>query len=81
MRQGRLEPARAARYAVVMRTEIEAPQQHRTPVVRKAAAGVILVIAAVLAVKLVIGIVTTIFFTIVALVVVVAVLWALKTLI
>ena len=63
-----------------MHTELEATRS-RTPVVRKAFAGVVLIIAAALAVKIVIGFVTAIFWTVVTVAVVVAILWALKTLI
>jgi hypothetical protein len=63
-----------------MRTELEG-RPHHVPVVRKALAGVVLVIAAVIAVKLVIGFVTAIFWTVVVVTIAVAVLWALKTLV
>ena len=46
---------------------------------RKAFAGLILIVAAALAIKIVIGVVTAIFWTVVGIAVVVAVLWALKT--
>jgi len=49
--------------------------------VRKAAAGLVLVVAAALAIWVVIGIVKTILFVAVGLAVVVAVLWALKTIV
>jgi hypothetical protein len=61
-----------------MRTDVEA-QPHHTPVLRRAVAGVVLVVVAALAIKLAIGFVTAIFWTIVAVAAVVAVLWALKT--
>lgn len=63
-----------------MRSELETPPA-RTPILRKAAAGVILVIAAALAIKLVIGLVTAVFWVAVVLAAVVGVLWALKTLV
>ena len=63
-----------------MRTEVEA-RPHHTPILRRAIAGVVLVVVAALAIKLVIGFVMAIFWTIVAVAAVVAVLWALKTLI
>lgn len=63
-----------------MRTEIEAQPSH-TPVLRKALAGVVVILVAALAVKIAIGFVMAIFWTIVAVAAVVAVLWALKTLI
>jgi hypothetical protein len=65
---------------VGMKTELEA-QPHHTPVIRKALAGVVLILVAALAVKLVVGFVMAIFWTIVVVAAVVAVLWALKTLI
>jgi hypothetical protein len=68
------------RYASGMRTEIEG-RPHHTPVLRKAAAGVVLILAVVIAIKLVVGLVTAVFWTVVAAAVVVAVLWALKTLV
>jgi hypothetical protein len=49
--------------------------------VRRAFAGLVLVLAAVIAVKLVIGFVAAIFWTIVTVAVVVAVLWAIKQLV
>ena len=63
-----------------MRTELEG-RPHHTPVLRRAAAGAVLVIAAVIAIKLVIGLVTAVLWTVVVAAVVIAVLWALKTLI
>ena len=61
-----------------MRTELEATHS-RPPVVRKAFAGLVLIVAAALAVKLVIGFVIWVFWTVVTVAVVVAILWALKT--
>lgn len=63
-----------------MRTEMEAQPSH-TPILRRALAGVVVIIVAALAVKIVVGFVMAIFWTIVAVAAVVAVLWALKTLI
>jgi hypothetical protein len=63
-----------------MNTNIEA-RQDRTPIVRKALAGVVLIAAAALAVKIVIGFVMAIFWTVVVVAVAIAVLWALKTLV
>ena len=61
-----------------MRNEVAArPARH--PVIRKAAAGVVLIIAAALVLKLVIGFVIAIFWTVVAVAAVVGVIWALKT--
>ena len=48
---------------------------------RKALAGVVLIVAVALALKLVIGFVVAIFWTIVAIALAVAVLWAIKTLV
>ncbi len=64
-----------------MDSQIE-PSRSRAPaVVRKAVAGLVLVVAAVLAIKLIIGFVTWLFGTIVLIAVVAAVLWAIKTLV
>jgi hypothetical protein len=63
-----------------MQTRLE-PRRSRPPVVRKAVAGVVLILVAALAVKLAIGFVMAIFWTIVTVVVVVAILWAIKTLV
>ena len=67
------------RYASAMRNEIEGRPAH-TPVLRKAAAGVVLIVAAVIAIKLVLGLVTAVLWTVVAAAVIVAILWAIKTL-
>jgi hypothetical protein len=63
-----------------MDTQLEASRS-RTPVVRKAAAGLVLIVAAALILKLAIGFVIWLFWTIVTVAVVVAVIWAIKTLI
>jgi hypothetical protein len=63
-----------------MQTELEA-HRSRPPVLKRAFAGVILIIAAALAVKIVIGLVMAVFWVVVAVAVVVAILWALKTLV
>ncbi len=63
-----------------MRTELE-QQPHHTPVLRKAAAGLVLIVAVALALKLAIGFVIAIFWTVVAVAVVVAILWAVKTIV
>jgi hypothetical protein len=63
-----------------MKTELEATHS-RPPVVRKAVAGLVLIVAAALVIKLAIGFVVWIFWTIVTVAVVAAVLWAVKTLI
>jgi UPF0716 family protein affecting phage T7 exclusion len=64
-----------------MQTQVETHRSRTPAVVRKAAAGLVLVVAAVLALKLIIGFVTWLFGTIVIVAVVAAVLWAIKTLI
>jgi hypothetical protein len=64
----------AARYAVGMDNELEV-QHSRTPIVRKAVAGLVLVVAVALAIKLLVGV----FAAIAGVVLVVAILWALKT--
>ncbi len=63
-----------------MDSQIEA-HRSRTPVVRKAAAGLVLIVVAALAVKIVIGFVMAIFWTVVVIAAVLAVLWAVKTLV
>ncbi len=67
-----------ARYAFSMRSELET-QPTRTPVVRKAFAGLVLIVVAALAVKVVIGLVMSVFWIVVGVAAVIAVLWALKT--
>jgi UPF0716 family protein affecting phage T7 exclusion len=64
-----------------MQTQVEAHRSRTPAVVRKAVAGLVLVVAAVLAIKLIIGFVTWLFGTIVIIAVVAAVLWAIKTLV
>jgi hypothetical protein len=61
-----------------MKTEVEPTTRH-TPVLRKAVAGVVLVVAAALAISLVITFVKAIFVTVLTVAVVIAILWALKT--
>jgi uncharacterized membrane protein YgaE (UPF0421/DUF939 family) len=63
-----------------MQNEVEA-RPHHTPIVRKAFAGVVLVVAVALALKLVIGFVVAIFWTVAIIAIVLAVLWAVKTLV
>jgi hypothetical protein len=63
-----------------MDSQIE-PTRSRTPVVRKAAAGLVLIVVAALAIKILIGFVTAIFWTVVVIAAVLAVLWAVKTLV
>jgi hypothetical protein len=66
------------RYAVLMSNEVEVQRTH-SPVVRKAVAGVVLVVAVALAIKLVVGFLAAIFWAVVGVSLVVAILWALKT--
>lgn len=63
-----------------MRSDMEPTRSH-TPIVRKAAAGLVLVVAAAIAIKIIIGIATALFGTIVLVAAVLAVLWALKTIV
>jgi UPF0716 family protein affecting phage T7 exclusion len=64
-----------------MQSQVEAHRSRTPAVVRKAAAGLVLVVAAVLALKLIIGFVTWLLGTIVIIAVIAAVLWAVKTLV
>lgn len=70
----------AARYAVRMGTDLQ-EQKHHTPIVRKAAAGLVLVVAALIAVKLAVGLITAVFTVLLVVAVIVAIAWALKTII
>jgi hypothetical protein len=63
-----------------METQVEHHRSH-TPIVRKAFAGLVLIVAAALAIKIVIGFVMAIFWTIIAVAAVLAVIWALKTIV
>ncbi len=63
-----------------MDSQIEA-HRSRTPVVRKAAAGLVLIVIAALAIKFVIGFVMAIFWTVVVIAAVLAVVWAVKTIV
>ena len=67
-----------ARYAVNMDSQIEASRS-KPPVLRRAVAGLVLVVAAALIIKLAIGFVMAIFWTVVVIAAIIAVLWALKT--
>jgi hypothetical protein len=64
-----------------MRTQELEARPHHTPVLRKAFAGLVLVVVAALAFKVVVGFVIAIFWGIVAVAAVLAVLWAIKTLV
>lgn len=63
-----------------MNTQELEPQPHHTPVLRKAIAGVVLIVAVALALKLAIGFVVWLFGVVVIVAIVGAILWALKTL-
>ena len=67
-----------ARYALSMDSQIEASRS-KPPVLRRAVAGVVLVVAAALIIKFAIGFVMAIFWTVVVIAAIIAVLWALKT--
>ncbi|MGA2011227.1 MAG: hypothetical protein ABSH51_11980 [Solirubrobacteraceae bacterium] len=60
-----------------MSRELEAPRT-RTPIVRRAAAGLVLVVAAALAIHLVIGLIMTVFWVVVVVAAVGAVVWAMR---
>jgi hypothetical protein len=64
----------------VMSSDLEPTRSH-TPVLKKAAAGIVLVVIAALVLKALIGFVIAIFWVAVVVAVIGAVLWALKTLI
>jgi len=61
-----------------MRTDLEV-KPARTPIVKRAAAGLVLVAVAALAIHFVIGLIMTVFWLVVAVAAVIAVIWALKT--
>jgi hypothetical protein len=63
---------------VLMQTEIEG-HRARPPILKRALAGLVLIVAAALAVKLVLGLIMAVFWVIVAVAVIVGVLWAIKT--
>jgi hypothetical protein len=67
-----------ARYALTMDSQIEASRS-KPPVLKRAVAGLVLVVAAALIIKLAIGFVMAIFWTVVVIAAIIAVLWALKT--
>jgi hypothetical protein len=68
------------RYALSMQTDLEASRS-RPPILKKAAAGLVLIAVSALAIWVVIGVIKTIFFIVVGVAVVAAVLWALKTIV
>jgi hypothetical protein len=61
-----------------MRTELEA-QPNRTPILKRAAAGLILIAVAALAIHFVVGLIMAVFWVLVAVAAVAAVIWALRT--
>jgi hypothetical protein len=61
-----------------MQSQVERTRA-RPPVVKKAVAGVVLIVAAALVIKIAIGFVMAIFWTVVVIAAIIAVLWALKT--
>jgi hypothetical protein len=63
-----------------MGTDIEGSKA-RPPMLKRAAAGMVLIAVAALAVWVVIGVIKTIFFITAGIAVVIAVLWALKTIV
>ncbi|MGN6870670.1 MAG: hypothetical protein ACTHMY_19940 [Solirubrobacteraceae bacterium] len=63
-----------------MQSQVEA-HRGRPPVVRKAAAGLVLIVAVALILKMLIGFVIAIFWTVVVIAAVLAVVWAVKTLV
>ncbi len=62
-----------------MKTEIEGSRT-RTPIVRKAFAGLVLVAVAALAIHFIIGLVVAVFWIAVVIAAVIGVLWAVRTL-
>jgi uncharacterized membrane protein YccC len=62
-----------------MRNDIEASRS-RPPILKRAVAGLVVVVIAALAIHVVIGLVVTVFWIALAVTAVVAVLWALNTL-
>jgi hypothetical protein len=63
-----------------LRTDVGTAPKRHTPILRRALAGVVLVVAVALVLKLVVGFVIAIFWTVAVIALVVAILWALKTL-
>jgi hypothetical protein len=64
-----------------MSTDIEGRPPRHVSVLRKAGAGLVLIVAVAIVLKLVVGFVIAIFWTIVVIAAVAAILWALKTLV
>jgi hypothetical protein len=63
-----------------MAKDLEASRS-RPPILRKAAAGLVLVAVAALAIHIIVGLVTAVFWVAVVIAAAVAVLWALKTIV
>lgn len=61
-----------------MRRDIEAAPQSHPSILRRAAAGLVLVAVAALAIHFVIGLIMTVFWIVVVIAAVAAVLWALR---
>lgn len=55
------------------------PTRSRPPILKRAAAGLVLIVAAALAIHFIIGLVMAVFWIIVVVAAIAAVLWALKT--
>ena len=55
------------------------PSRSRPPVLRRVAAGLVLIVAAALAIHFIIGLIMTVFWIVAIAAVVVAVVWALRT--
>jgi hypothetical protein len=68
----------AGRYDLIMNYQVE-PSRSRPPVLKRAAAGLVLIVAAALAIHFIIGLIMTVFWIIAIAAVVVAVIWALRT--
>jgi hypothetical protein len=63
-----------------MSSELEA-RPDRTPILRRAVAGLVLVGAVAIGIYIIIGIVKAILWTVIGIAVVIAILWAIKTLV
>lgn len=57
------------------------PTRSRPPVLRRAAAGLVLLAVAALVIHFIVGLVIAVFWTVVVIAAIIAVLWALKTLV
>jgi hypothetical protein len=62
-----------------MSTDLEASKA-KPPILKRALAGVVLVVIAAIAVKIIIGLVMSVFWIVIGVAVVLAVLWAINTL-